>query len=78
MDLEKLIEHNVGVDEVVSSTDKEIFVKIDKELAQILGNGLKIVKLFPEEKMLVVDGKINGMIYSAKQAKRSFFGKVFK
>lgn len=68
----------VGVDEVVSSTDKEVFVKIEKEIAQILGDGLKIVKLLPEEKMLIVSGKINGIVYSSKQSKKSFLGKVFK
>ena len=68
----------VGVDEVVSSTDKEVFVKIEKETAQILGDGLKIVKLLPEEKMLIVSGKINGIVYSSKQSKKSFLGKVFK
>ena len=68
----------VGVDEVVSSTDKEVFVKIDKEIAQIVGEGLKIVKLVPEEKFLVVDGRINGIVYSFKRAKKSFLGKVLK
>lgn len=68
----------VGVDEVISSTEKEVFVKIDKELAQVLGDGLKIVKLIPEEKMLIINGRINGIVYSSKQSKKSFLGKVFK
>ena len=65
-------------EEVLSSTEKEVFVKIEKEILQILGEGMKIVKLVPEEKSLVVSGLINGIMISSRPTKKSLFGKVFK
>lgn len=67
-----------GVEEILSSTEKEVFVKIEKEILQILGEGMKIVKLVPEEKSLVVSGLINGIMISSRPTKKSIFGKVFK
>ena len=67
-----------GVEEVLSSTEKEVFVKIEKEILQILGEGMKIVKLVPEEKILVVSGLINGIMISSRPNKKSLFKKVFK
>ena len=67
------------VDEVISSTEKEVYAKVNgKEILQINGEGLKIVKLIPEERLLTITGKINGLLYSAKLNKKSLFGKVFK
>lgn len=64
--------------EIVSSTEKEIFVKLEKDVLQILGEGLKINKLIPESKTLSVSGKINGINYISKLNKKSLFKKVFK
>ena len=67
-----------GVEEILSSTEKEVFLKVEKEILQILGDGLKIIKLAPEEKVLVVSGKINGLMATSKLTKKTLFGKVFK
>lgn len=64
--------------EILSSTEKEIFVKLEKDVLQIIGEGLKINKLVPENKTLCVVGKINGLNYTSKIAKKSLFKKVFK
>lgn len=76
--LDRKIINVSGVEEVLSSTEKEVFVKIEKEILQILGEGMKIVKLVPEEKILVVSGLINGIMISTRPNKKSLFGKVFK
>ena len=66
-------------EEILSSTEKEVFVKVNgKEVLQIKGEGLKIIKLIPEEKMLTISGKVNGLLYSSRITKKSLFGKVFK
>lgn len=65
-------------EEIISSTDKEIFVRLKQDILQILGESLKINKLSPENKSLSVSGKINGINYISKMAKKSFFKKVFK
>lgn len=64
--------------EIVSSTEKEIFVKLEKDVLQIMGESLKINKLIPENKTLSVSGKINGINYISKLNKKSLFKKVFK
>lgn len=64
--------------EILSSTEKEIFVKLEKDILQITGEGLKINKLAPENKTLCVVGKIVGLNYTSKLAKKSLLKKVFK
>ena len=64
--------------EILSSSEKEVFVRLEKEILQIFGEGLKINKLIPENKALCVTGKINGLNYISKMAKKSLFKKVFK
>lgn len=67
-----------GALEVVSSTNKEVNVKLENSFMQILGDGLTISKLVPEGGVLVVNGTINGVFYTSKQTKKSILGKVFK
>lgn len=67
-----------GVIEVLSSTDREIFVKLKDSFLQIVGEKMTITKLVPEQKLFSVSGRINGLNYSNKLTKKSFFGKVFK
>ena len=64
--------------EILSSTDKEIYVRLSNEILQIIGDNMKINKLSPEDKTLCVNGKINGLNYISKLAKKSFLKKVFK
>lgn len=64
--------------EIISSTEKEIFVRLEKDILQIVGEKLKINKLIPEEKILSISGKINGLSYTSRLTKKSLFKKVFK
>lgn len=64
--------------EILSSSEKEVFVRLEKEILQIFGEDLKINKLIPESKTLNITGKINGINYISKMAKKSIFKKVFK
>lgn len=67
-----------GVLEIISSSDKEIYAKMENTFLQVLGKNLTITKLIPEEKLLSVGGMVDGVLYQSKQNKKSFFGKVFK
>lgn len=64
--------------EIISSTEKEIFVRLEKDILQIVGEKLKINKLIPEEKVLSISGKINGLNYTSRLTKKSLLKKVFK
>lgn len=66
------------VREVLSSTDKEVVVKLENSFLRVTGTELTILKLLPETGELCIKGKIEGLKYSAKSSKKSFFGKVFK
>lgn len=68
----------VGVQEIVSSTESEIYVKFSEGLMRIVGEKLVISKLVPEEMLLIVDGMINGLNFISKMTKKSLFKKVFK
>ena len=67
-----------GVVEVLSSTDKEVFLKLDGVIACITGEKMKIVKLLPEEKLLLVSGVILGISFKNKIQKKSILKRVFK
>ena len=67
-----------GALEIISSTEKEIYVKLLSGIMLILGEGLTIQKLLPEEEMLIVSGRVDGVNFKSKQTKKSLFGKVFK
>ena len=67
-----------GVYEVLSCTEKETYVKLEKDFACITGQNLKISKLIPEEKFLSLSGEIKTISYSSSMGRKSFFGKVFK
>ena len=67
-----------GAKEVVSSTEKEVYIKTSDGFMQILGSELTIVKLVPEEEFLMVSGQIGGLNFVSKLTKKSLFGKVFK
>ena len=64
--------------EILSSSEKEVFVRLEKEVLQVFGEDLKINKLIPESKTLDITGKFNGINYISKMAKKSIFKKVFK
>lgn len=66
------------VQEVVSSTEKEVIAKLENEFLYIHGTGLTITMLVPSQGVLSVKGKISGVKYVDKLNKKTFFGKVFK
>lgn len=68
----------VGALEVLSSTDKEVTVKLKDCYLIISGSGLSILKLIPEQEELSIAGKVVGIKYESKVTKKSLLGKVFK
>lgn len=68
----------VGTLEVLSSTDKEATIKLEDGYMVIVGTGLSILKLIPEEESVSFEGNIGVVKYISKLTKKSFFGKVFK
>ena len=68
----------LGAIEVLSSTDKEIIIKLENEFLHVFGSGLSIQKLSPEERMLFASGKIEGLKYSGRLTKKTLLQKVFK
>ena len=67
-----------GAVEVLSSTEKEMVIKLQENYIFVVGSGLKVSKLVPEEALLIASGNIVGVRYESKLSKKSFFGKVFK
>lgn len=67
-----------GAIEVVSSTEKEVIAKLRDYFMVISGTNLTIVKLVPEEEVLIVSGNISGLKYENKASKKTIFGRVFK
>lgn len=68
-----------GIVEVLSCTEKEAHIKLEKDFVCVLGQGLKIVKLLPESKFLSLSGvEIKAISYSSTRSKKSLFAKVFK
>ena len=67
-----------GVLEVISSTDKEIYVRLDDSVGVVVGEKMTITKLVPEDKLLSVSGKIVGVSFQNKLQKKTFLKRVFK
>ena len=68
----------VGVQEVVSSTEKEVYIKLSDGYMRVTGEQLTILKLVPEEELLLISGVVSGLNFISKMTKKSLFGKVFK
>ncbi|MBP3581681.1 MAG: YabP/YqfC family sporulation protein [Clostridia bacterium] len=68
----------VGAVEVLSSTEKEVHIKLQDGFMKITGERLTIQKLIPNEFLLSLSGEIGGIGYSSRLTKKSFFKKVFK
>lgn len=66
-----------GVTEVVSATPKGVYIKLANISLQIVGEDLKVEKLSPEEKTLVLSGKVYDIKYSVSGSK-NFFKKLFR
>ncbi len=67
-----------GVSDVENFNEQYILVHTELGLMEIRGYGLRIIKLDIENKKLVVEGEICGLIYddkANKKANKSFWGK---
>lgn len=70
--------HITGVYEVITATQKGVFCKLASSNLQICGENLKVEKLSPEEKLLIVVGTIYDIKYSQSTTKAGFFKKLFR
>ena len=68
----------VGAVEVLSSTEKEVHIKLQDGYMKIFGERLTIQKLIPNEQLLSLSGEVSGINYFSKLTKKSFLKKVFK
>jgi len=67
-----------GVVEVVSSTDKAVVARTDVVTFQISGEGLRVAKLVPEEKLCQIEGEIYKLEYHKSVQGKNFFKRIFK
>ena len=67
-----------GVVEVVSSTDKAVVARTDAVTFQISGEGLRVAKLVPEEKLCQIEGEIYKLEYHKSVQGKNFFKRIFK
>lgn len=67
-----------GVLEVISATDKGVLCKLANSHLQIFGDNIRVEKLSPEDKILVITGLINGIKYSGGQKGKNLFKKLFR
>ena len=67
-----------GVLEVVTATNTGVLCKLSANNLQITGQNLRVEKLSPEEKVLVVVGTIYEIKYIGSTTKTGFFKKLFR
>ena len=67
-----------GVAEVLSATDKTALVKLNDGHIQIWGTGLKVEKLSPEEKLLLLNGNVTKIEFLSQVVGKGFFKRLFK
>ena len=70
--------HITGVNEVITATDKGVLCKLASSNLQICGENLRVEKLSPEEKLLIIVGTIFDIKYSQTGTKSGFFKKLFR
>ena len=68
----------VGAVEVVNSSDADIMIKLENSYMFVNGEGMTIIKLDPENRLLEVKGKIHLISYQDKLQKKSLLKRVFK
>ncbi|MBQ8468361.1 MAG: YabP/YqfC family sporulation protein [Clostridia bacterium] len=67
-----------GVVEVLSATDKAAVIKLVDGNVQIFGAGLKVEKLSPEEKLLLLSGSVSKIEFLNELGGKGFFKRLFK
>lgn len=70
----------VNISQIISSTDREIIARAAGGYVHIFGAELTISKLSAEDEggVLLANGKIEGVKFVSKLAKKSLLKKVFK
>lgn len=66
-----------GVLEVITATEKGVLCKLSNCMLQITGENLRVEKLSPEEKLLIIIGSIYDVKYS-NNTKTGLFKKLFR
>ena len=69
-----------GVNDVLSFDDQVVIMETELGLLTVKGENLKINKLSIDNSEVIVEGKINNLLYSEHQIKNEggIFGKIFK
>ncbi len=67
-----------GVQEILSSTEREVIAKLGEMFMVITGTNLTVTKLIPDDELLSVKGQIDGIKYEGRITKKSFISRVFK
>ena len=67
-----------AVTEVISATEKMVNLKLEDGSLQISGEDLHINKLSLEEKILILDGRVDDIKYLNKTSSKSFLKRIFK
>lgn len=69
-----------GVNDVLSFDDQVVIIETELGLLTVKGENLKINKLSIDTSEVMVEGRINNLLYSEHQAKSEggIFGKIFK
>ena len=69
-----------GVNDVLSFDDQVVIIETELGLLTVKGVNLKINKLSIDTSEVIVEGRINSLIYSESHAKSEggLFGKIFK
>ena len=70
--------HLTGINEVITATEKGVYCKLASGNLQIGGENLRVEKLLPEEKLLIVVGTIIDIKYTNTTTKTGFFKKLFR
>ncbi|MBE5771009.1 MAG: hypothetical protein E7336_06545 [Clostridiales bacterium] len=64
-----------GIAEVLAFDENQVILRTDTGEIALAGENLHVTKLMLDEGQLVVEGKIDGVFYTQKKPRRSFFGR---
>jgi sporulation protein YabP len=67
-----------GVAEVVSATEHGVLLRLIDGTLEIAGNGLRVEKLSPEEKLVSILGEVGGLKYDGSKETKNIFKRIFK
>ena len=64
-----------GIAEVLAFDENQVILRTDGGEIAMTGENLHVTKLMLDDGQLVVEGRIDGVFYTQKKPRRSFFGK---